>query len=142
MTVRDLLNKINKEKPSSFTEAEIIAFINEIEADVAEQLRTKVMAYTFRENSDEDAETESDVPDYIYGHDDELDVEMLAPAPYDRLYVSYVKAQIDYANEEYDSYENNQAQFITDFHDFVDWVVREGKAKPSIRQRRFRNVLF
>ena len=114
MTIRDLLNKINKEKPSSFTEAELIAFVNEVEAEIAEQL-----------------EIES-APVYVYDHDDELDRVLLAPAPYDRLYVSYVKMQIDSSQEDYDSYENDQAQHTADFQDFTDWVVRTGQVKSSI----------
>ena len=37
MTIRDLLNKISKEKPNSFSEAELISFVNEVEAEVAEE---------------------------------------------------------------------------------------------------------
>lgn len=121
MTIRDLLNKINKEKPSSFTEAELIAFVNEVEAEVAEQL------------------CNATAPVYTDDHDD-LDKILLAPAPYDRLYVSYVKMQIDYSQEDYDSFTNNQAQHTQDFQDFTDWVVREGKAGKSRMPRRFRHV--
>lgn len=124
MTIRDLLNRISKEKPHSFTDADLISYVNEIEAEVAEQLRV------------------SEVPVYVSGHDTELDKVLLAPAPYDRLYVSYVKAMIDYANEEYDSYANNQAQHVQDFQDFTDWVVREGKAQDLGFPKRFKNVLY
>ena len=124
MTIRDLLNRISKEKPHSFTDADLISWVNEIEAEVAEQLR------------------ETEVPVYVTGHDTELDTALLAPAPYDRLYVSYVKAMIDYANEEYESYANNQAQHVQDFQDFTDWVVREGKAQDLGFPKRFKNVLY
>jgi len=123
MTIRDLLNKINKEKPNrpnSFSEADLIAFANELEAEVADQLGM------------------SEAPQYMDNHTD-LDIDLLVPAPYDRLYVSYVKAQIDYANEEYDSYANNQAQHVQDFQDFVDWVVRTGQSKKPFPHR-FRNI--
>lgn len=121
MTIRELLNKISKEKPNSFTEADLIAFVNEVEAEVAEQLKVY------------------DVPEYTDNHED-LDEELLAPAPYSRLYVSYIKAQIDYSNEEYDSYANNQAQHVQDFQDFVDWVVRTNQAPNDKYPRRFRHV--
>lgn len=121
MTIRDLLNKINKEKSNSFTEAELIAFVNEVEAEVAEQLGV------------------GEPPVYTYEHDDELDRVLLAPAPYDKLYVSYVKMQIDFSNEEWDSYANDQAQHTQDFQDFVDWVVRTGQVIKRY-PRRFRHV--
>lgn len=126
MTIRDLLNKISKEKPNSFSEAELISFVNEVEAEVAEELHL-------------DAE---DVPTYVYEHDEDLDQVLIVPAPYDRLYISYVKAMIDYANEEYDSYANNQAQHVQDYRDFVDWVVRTGQATRTNVVTRFRNILY
>lgn len=122
MTIRDLLNKISKEKPNSFSEADLISFVNEVEAEVAEQLH------------------EFEAPVYTFEHDDELDRILLAPAPYDRLYISYVKMQMDFANEEWDSYANDQAQHVQDFRDFTDWVVRENVAGSKL-PRRFRHVL-
>lgn len=119
MTIADLIKKVKEEKPNSFTDEKLISFINEVEVEVAEQLRLTGTAYT------------------------SLDMSklLLAPAPYDSLYVSYVKSQIDYSNEEYESYENNQAQHVQDFRDFSDWVVREKKVENSTFPTKFVNVL-
>ena len=67
MTIRTLIDKVNDEKPSSFGTTRLLAFINEIEADVAEQLQSE------------------SVPVYTEA---DMDTELIAPAPYDRLYVS------------------------------------------------------
>lgn len=121
MTIRELLNKINEEKPNSFPESKIISFLNELEPEVAEQLRIdNVPVYT-----DDPAE---------------LDTELLAKNPYDRLYVSYVKSQIDYANEEYASYQLNADQHTQDFQDFTDWVVRTGQTNKSVTRLRFKHT--
>ena len=122
MTINKLLNKIRDEKPNSFGNERLIAFINEIETEVADQLRI----------------APEDVP--VYTTETDRDTELLAKAPYDRLYVSYVKAMVDYANEEYLSYQNNQAQHVQDFRDFVDWVVRESMAVERILPTRFRHI--
>ena len=123
MTLRELLNKISDEKPNSFSDAKLISFVNEVEAEVAEELHIdSAPVYT-----DADAD---------------LDKILLVTAPYDRLYISYVKAMIDYTNEEYDSYANNQAQHVQDYRDFVDWVVRTGQAVTIHSVRRFRNTLY
>ena len=122
MTIRKLLNKVNEEKPNSFGTERLISFINEVEVEVAEQL----------------AYDENETPVYTEANMDSM---LIAPAPYDRLYVSYVKSQIDYANEEYASYQNTAAQHVQDFRDFVDWVVREGKAYETVTPRRFRNIM-
>ena len=123
MKLRDLLNKISDEKPNSFSEAKLISFVNEVEAEVAEELHIE------------------DVPTYADNHVD-LDKTLLVHAPYDRLYISYVKAMIDYTNEEYESYANNQAQHVQDYRDFVDWVVRTGQAVKTNTVTRFRNILY
>lgn len=122
MTSRELLNKINTEKPNSFSDSQLVAFVNEIEVEVAEQMRIE------------------NVPVYSADDEESMAQTLLAPAPYDRLYVSYVKAMVDYANEEYGSYANNQAQHVQDFRDFTDWVVRENKAHEQSTPTRLRNV--
>lgn len=118
MTVATLLTKIDDEKPNSFEEDRKIAFITEIEAEVAEQLRVFAPVYSA----------------------DDKDKKLLAPPPYDKLYVSYVKAMIDLANEELGSYANNAAQHTQDFRDFADWVVRTGIASQTAAHTRFRGI--
>ena len=117
MTIKGLIDKVQEEKPNTFTDEKVLGFINEIEEDVADQL-----------HEDFDPYTEVD------------DTELIAPAPYDRLYVSYVKSQIDYANEEYASYQLNAEQHNQDFTDFINWVVRNGIAVNSYMPKRFRNI--
>ena len=118
MTIETLIQKVMEEKPNSFTTAKLISFVQEIESEAAEQLGV-------------------DAPEYTM---DSRTTELLVPAPYNRLYVSYLKAQIDYANEEYDSYQNNQAQHVQDFRDFTDWVVRTKQVTESAFPTRLRNV--
>lgn len=122
MTIRELLNKINDEKPHSFPESKIVSFVNEVEPEVAEQLKV------------------AEVP--VYTDDpSELDTKLLAAEPYDRLYISYVKARIDYANEEFDAYANDIAQHNQEFRDYTDWIVREGQAtKIGSKGMRFKHV--
>lgn len=121
MTIRELLTKINDEKPHSFSDAKIISFVNEIEPAVAEQLKVTT------------------IPVYTDDHD-KLDTALLAANPYDRLYVSYVKAQIDYANEEYGSYQLNTQQYNQDRDDFEDWVVRTGQAVATSEKLKLRHT--
>lgn len=119
MTIQKLIDKVQEEKPNTFGTEKIIAFINEIESVVAEELRKRAIPYT----TNDMGET------------------LLAPAPYDRLYVSYVKSMIDYANEEYASYQLNAEQYALDFSDFADWVVRTDFVdSDNLAPRRFRNI--
>jgi hypothetical protein len=119
MTTRSLIDKVQEEKPNTFSDAKLLSFINEIEYETAEQLAVDFEPYT--EASGE--------------------VDLLVPEPYSRLYVSYVKSQVDYANEEYASYQLNAEQHVQDFRDFVDWVIRTGQAMEHTAPRKVKNIL-
>ena len=118
MTIKKLIDKVQEEKPNTFQTDKLIEFINEIETDVAEQLNL-------------------DVPNYS---ESDLGEELLVGAPYDRLYVSYLKSQIDYANEEYASYQLNAEQHVQDFADFLNWAVRTGQPEQTLIPSRFKNI--
>lgn len=45
------------------------------------------------------------------------DEELSAPYPYDRVYLSWMLAQVDWYNEEFERYENSRARFNTDWND-------------------------
>lgn len=122
MTIRELLARVRQEKPNSFHDAKLIEFLNEIEYDTADQLNVEFSGYT-------DADP----------HDDQ-DKTLLVPAPYDKLYISFLKAKIDHANEELASYQNHAAQFTQDFADFVDWVVRTRQERGKKMPKRFRHT--
>lgn len=123
MTIKTLFQKVSEEKPNAFTDEKLLGFLNEIEIEVYEQLniQDEFEPYKMR--------------------DLERDESLQLDPPYDRLYVSYLKAMIDYANEEYDSYANNQAQHVQDFRDFVDWTVRTKQMEDWKFPSRFINAM-
>ena len=41
--------------------------------------------------------------------------------PYDRLYLSYLYAMIDFANGEYNKYQNSMQMFNGEFSEFMRW---------------------
>lgn len=118
MTIRRLIDKVQKEKPNTFENEELLEYINEIEYETAEQLAVGFEPYT-----------------------DVDSTELLVPEPYSRLYESYVKMKIDYANEEYGSYQLNMEQHTLDFRDFVNWVIRTGQAVEHTLPRKVRNIM-
>lgn len=118
MTIQALIDKVQEEKPNTFTTEKCLEFISEIEADVADQINVDFEGYTT----------------------DDLEEDLLVPKPYDRLYVSYLKAQIDYANEEYPSYQLNADQHNQDMADFINWVVRTGLSDNTLFPSRYRGI--
>lgn len=114
MTLADLIDIIKHEKPSTFSSEKLVEKVNEVESILQEFLEVPQL----------------DRVRYVWlsSNDDKL----IAPEPYSRLYVSYLKAAIDLVNEEYESYANNQSQFELDYENWTAFIVRTGKkgAKP------------
>lgn len=121
MTISELITQVCEEKPNGFKNDKLVSFINDIEQDVQEEL---------------DIPTKDRVEYASYSADQNK--ELIVKSPYSRLYKSYLKAQIDYANEEYQSYENNQAQHVADYHEFIDNLVRTGQSRKQ--PTRFKNI--
>lgn len=119
MTIQELIDKVQEEKPNTFDNEKLVSFVNEVEWAVAEELRKNFVPYT----------------------ENDFTEDLLAPAPYDRLYVSYLKAMIDYSNEEYASYQLNEEQYNIDFTEFENFVVRTGLDHDNLFfPHRFRGI--
>nr|DAK85408.1 MAG TPA: hypothetical protein [Caudoviricetes sp.] len=109
MRLSEAIEQVKKEKPHSFSMDHCTLFVNEAEAAVQEFLGVPA------------AERER------YDWNEDGNKELIAPPPYDVMYISYLKAKIDYAMEEYESYATNQAQFEADLAEWKAWAIREGK---------------
>lgn len=121
MTVAELLEKVNVEKPNAFSENHLLLFINECEALVQEFLGVDPEEYIIKY-------------DLQYDKDEEL----IALPPYDGMYESFLKAKMDYVNEEHQSYANNQAQFESTWEEYKAYAMREGLVKVN-KPLRFTN---
>lgn len=111
MKLLSAIERVMLEKPNAFSESQLVVFINECEAMVQEFL-----GVDFEERIE-----------YDWSYDREED--LIAPSPYDAIYISFLKAKIDYVNEEYESYANNQAMHEDDMEKFKAWAIRENKTK-------------
>ena len=60
------------------------------------------------------------------GYDDQTDLqtELLAPPPYDELYLRWMEAQIDYHNGEYGKYNNAVEMFNTSYASYQSYYNR------------------
>lgn len=109
ITLSTLIQQVAEEKPNAFKPAKLTSFINDIESQVVEDL-----------------DTDKEFIPYDYAKDSgKL---LIVPQPYARLYKSWLKAQIDFANEDYESYANNLAQHNQDYAEYFDYIVRVGEA--------------
>ena len=93
MKVREALQQVKEEKPHSFANEYVLRWVNELEQRVQEMLGHDKEEWVTYANNDID-----------------LEKKLLIDKPYDSLYISWLKAKIDYVNEEFEAYANHQAQ--------------------------------
>ena len=104
MTLREALAAVDAVKPNAFSDADKTRWLSEAEGKVA--LEVLLLAL-------------EEVPVYAWPGD--ADTELLAPAPFDKLYPAYLAAMIDFANGEYDRYQATAGMFNSHFADFMRW---------------------
>ena len=81
MRLSEAIEQVKKEKPHSFSMDHCTVFINEVEASVQEYLG--IPADEWKK----------------YDWKEDGNAVLIAPEPYSALYISWLKAKIDYANE-------------------------------------------
>lgn len=108
MTIDKLIKLAKKLKPTPFDDEILLMWVNEIEGMVLSEVHLV---------------TVTDIKPYEIGADGSLpDAELTAPMPYDKLYMQYLMAQIDYANGEYSKYQNTMQMFNACYTEYVHYV--------------------
>lgn len=117
MTVREAIASVDNRKPNAFDITEKLAWLNALDGKIQQEIMDT-----------------HDNPGGIlfvpYGLDDE-DVQLLAPEPWDRMYISYLESQMDYANAEYGRYNNSAAMFQAEYDGFANWYNRTHMPKGT-----------
>lgn len=109
MKIIEAINRIDSLKHNTFKESDKVAWLSELDSMVkVEVIDTHNDEVTFN------------------GYDDltEPQTELLIPAPYDKAYLLWMEAQIDYYNGEYDKYNNAMEMFQTAYEGFKNYYNR------------------
>ena len=114
MTIRQAIDRLDSRMANTFTNADKVAWLS-----AAESL---INASVFNSSGME------------YDADD-LETYLLAPAPFDEMYLHYLEAMIHYQNGENDRYNAAIILFNKFFDDFAAWHIRNNK--PQNRRTRF-----
>jgi hypothetical protein len=104
MTIKQTIDAVNDIKPHAFNNDTLTMWLNEVEGMV----QTDVMLVS-----------SFDVISYDYNNN--KDTELLVKAPHSKIYVYYLAAMIDFANNEYDKYQNTMEAFNKFFSDYMRW---------------------
>lgn len=104
MTLSSIIQQVDDIKPNAFTNDTKTAWINEVEGLV----QTEVMLLAI-----------DDVIQYDYETD--KNTVMLVKPPHDKIYWTYLTALIDFANGEYNKYQNTMQMFNSYFGEYMRW---------------------
>lgn len=108
MTPNKAIEIVDRLKPNAYSEEDKLRWINELDGIVQ---RLVIQA--------------DEVKQYSYPED--MDKELLIPAPFDGAYTLYLEANIDYYNREYGNYNNTALMFESQFTEFRKDYIRHNK---------------
>ena len=93
MTIAEAISKVDTLKPNTYTIEDKLGWLSTLD--------TRIMTQIIETH-------ELDEPIYFYGYDDpeDLEIDLLVPAPYDEMYLRWLEAMIDYHNSEDERYNN------------------------------------
>ena len=100
MTVIEAINRINSLKPNNYTQPEKVEWLSTLDGIIKKEIIDTHEGY-------------ESVIFNGYDTDTALDTALLAPDPYDDVYIKWLEAQIDYANGDTQRYENSMIAYNT-----------------------------
>lgn len=106
MTLADLIAYVDQIRPNAFDKDVMTGWVSEIEHKVYDQIINKAVG-----------NTAEDPTPYIYDLNDEA--ELLVDDAHKDVYVTYLLAQMDFANMELDRYNADTAMHQAAWHDYA-----------------------
>lgn len=110
MTANKAIEIVDSIRPNAYSEEQKFSWINTLDGMVQ---RLVIQADKVNE----------------YAYPDDMDRELLIPAPFDNCYELYLCAMIDYYNREYANYNNSVMMFEARFAEYKKAYIREHRAR-------------
>lgn len=104
--IQKIIEQVDENKPNAFSKQTKVEWLAELDGRLATDvflmdiLETQLLHYQFP---------------------DDLESETLVKFPHDGMYAHWLEAKIDYANGEYDKYQNSMEMFNAAHGSFVRW---------------------
>lgn len=117
MTVLEAITELDNIKPNNYSQAQKIRWLSRLDGRITAEIIN--------------AHEEGDGAAFA-GYDEvATGAVLLAPAPYDDLYLRWLEAQIDFANNEYAKYNNSAAAFNAAYAEFAGHYHRSHTPKGT-----------
>ena len=113
MTGHECITRLDRLKPNSYAPADKLFWLRQLEETVKREIIDT-----------------HELPDTPPAEDTEDGV-LIAPPPFDEMYIHYLEAQIDYANGEFDRFNNSNAMFRSVYSAFANAYNREHMARSQ-----------
>lgn len=111
MKIIEAINRIDALKHNTYSQGEKVEWLSRLDA----MIKTLIM----------DAHEGSECICFSgYDESTDMDTQLLVPAPFDEIYLRWLEAQIDYANGEYDKYNNSILMYQTDYDGYANYYRR------------------
>lgn len=121
MTILEAINRVDATKPNSYTQIEKIDWLSTLDGIIKKEI---IDTHEGGENIVFD----------VYDADTSLDTVLLVPAPYDDIYIRWLESRIDYANGEYNKYNNSATAYNTAFEAYASYYNRHNMPKHTINR--------
>ena len=100
----------------------LIGWLNEIEGQVLDQVVNKAQGF--------------DV-EFVPFTEDDSERELTVPDRFQDVYVNYIKAKVDFTNQETERYNNDAAMFEASWKEYASWHIRNYVPKPAAKFRNY-----
>lgn len=120
MTIDEAVERCDRMKPNTYSRADKIRWLSELDGRV---LRDIIQAHEPPLKKEiENTDNLSEPRTWFIGYDENTPggTALLAPSPYEDIYVKYLFMQIDFNNAEFTRYNNSAAMFQAVYSDFAD----------------------
>jgi hypothetical protein len=114
MKIIEAINRIDSLKRNTYTNDDKVAWLSELDSTVKKEIIDT---------------HEGEVTFTGYDSCTDLQTDLLIPAPYDKVYLLWMEAQIDYYNGEYDKYNNALEMFNTAYEGYKNYYNRTNMPK-------------
>ena len=119
MKIGELFAEVNKIKPNALDNDTLLTFLNRVEAMV----QTEALHI--------DPEQ---VQSYYLPND--IDTELILPIPHDQCYGLYLQAQIDLAQQEFETYQNSVVLFNGAWEEMLKHYIQKTHGKIRIKGKK------
>lgn len=114
MTIREVIDRVDGLKPNQYSEEEKVKWLSTLDFKIHnEVLKTH--------------ESDEEIPDFVPYTVNDMQKTLLVDAPYDEVYIAYIKLKIDENNQETARYNNSAVLFNSYYSEFINYYQKNHK---------------